>query len=457
MDTETLLKDFINKEELCGCYTCKVAGDYVYNIIRSRVRRLYLEINGQKLMQYVTPLQKKKAICSFIISFWQLLKLGLKRKHVENLIFPFHRTEKVGKFYVDKFTDPVIEFSQIKESCLIFERSRGGVHRTPRMHKKMIIYTDFFDVFARIYAMCFSSFFEKKYKKELDPFWESLNQLLPYSEKDRKLFVRKINEFRALSFFYRHIYRKLSPKRIFVTPRIAFFPQLSEAKKVGLMTIEFQHGITYGETSTYSGQRDFLFTPDCFFSFGNMSPRNVYGIDENRIINIGWAFPLLVKELNDLPSLSEKDILVISDPEITDNIIDVVIKLAEDNPSYKFHIRPHPMERLEKKHVDGISNRDNIVIQDNKINSNVVLNSFTHIIGENSTVLYEALSMGKKVGKLCYPVFHPIYLNLEDKGAVWEIASQQDFLEFISENITIRRSLSIYSTFDATVLSKIGL
>ena len=37
MDTEILLKDFIKKEELSGCYKCKVGGDYVYNIIRSSV------------------------------------------------------------------------------------------------------------------------------------------------------------------------------------------------------------------------------------------------------------------------------------------------------------------------------------------------------------------------------------------------------------------------------------
>ena len=457
MDTEILLKDFIKKEELSGCYKCKVGGDYVYNIIRSSVRRVYLDINGQTVMQYVTPLQKKEAIFSFIISFWQLLKLELKHKHVEYLIFPFHRTEKVGSVYVDKFTDPVIEFSQIKENCLIFERSQGGRHRTPRIHKKMLVYTDFFDVLARLYAVIFYAFYSKKHQSELDILWKSLNQLLPYSEKYQKLFVRKILEFKVLSFCYRHIFQRLSPRWVMVAPRIAFFPQLCEAKKMRLKTIEFQHGITYGETSTYSGRREFLFTPDYFFSFGKMVPNNVYGIDENRIVNIGWAFPLLVKELNVLPVLSDKDILVISDPEITDSIIDIITKLAEKNPSYKFHIRPHPMERLGRRHLEQISSFSNIVIQDNKINSNVILDSCSHIIGENSTVLYEALSMGKKVGKLCYPVFHPVYLKQEDKEAVWEIASQQDFEKFVSGSLTTRRFLSIYSVFDKMMLTKIGL
>ena len=89
MDTETLLKDFINKEELCGCYTCKVAGDYVYNIIRSRVRRLYLEINGQKLMQYVTPLQKKKSdmlLYNFILA---IVEIGVKTKACRKFDFSF--------------------------------------------------------------------------------------------------------------------------------------------------------------------------------------------------------------------------------------------------------------------------------------------------------------------------------------------------------------------------------
>lgn len=115
------------------------------------------------------------------------------------------------------------------------------------------------------------------------------------------------------------------------------------------------------------------------------------------------------------------------------------------------------MERLGRRHLEQISSFSNIVIQDNKINSNVILDSFSHIIGENSTVLYEALSMGKKVGKLCYPVFHPVYLKQEDKEAVWEIASQQDFEKFVSGSLTTRRFLSIYSVFDKMMLTKIGL
>ena len=448
MDSEILLKEFVKKEEESGCYTCCVAGDYVYNIIRTDVRRLYIKANGGEIMPFVSSLQKKKVILSFFISFWHLMKLIIKYRHINNIIFPFHRIEKIGNIYVDKFTDPVIEFSSLKENSLIFERSRSGVHCTPRMHRNIVIFTDVLDVFARLYAVLFSQCFFIKYKNEFNQLFEVVNNLVSYSESDKKFAIRKITEYRALAYFYRHIYRKLRPQKVFMVSKIAFLPQLCEAKKMGITTIEFQHGITYGETSAYSGRREALFSPDYFFAFGNTSPRNVYGIDEKQIIDIGWAFPLLINQLNTLPKLSEKDILVISDPEITDKIVVTIRELATANPSYRFHIRPHPMEVLKEQHLSVIKHLKNVVIQDNRINSNIVLNSFTHIIGENSTVLYEALSAGKKVGKLCYPAFQPIYLNSEDHKAVWEIFSQEDFEKYVSEDIMTRKSLSIYSVFD---------
>lgn len=447
MDLESLLKEFVQKENVSGCYDCRVAGENVYNIIRTDVRRLYTKSNGQEVMPLYSPLNKRSAVISFFISFWHLVKLGVKCKQVDNIIFSFGRIEKIGDYYVDKFTDPVIEFSRLKQDCLIFERSRAGVHRTPRIHREIVVFTDVFDILSRIYSILYSPFFWRKHKQELNALFEIVNKMTPFSDRDRESAVRKITEYRALSCFYGYVYRRLSPKRVLMVHRL--LSQLCRAKKMEITTVEFQHGITYGETHVYSGRRDLMFIPDYFFAFGNTPPRDVYGIGEKQIINIGWAFPLLISELNVLSEFSEKDILVISDPEITDKIVDVVGELAKANPSYRFHIRPHPMEVIGEKHRIVINGMKNVVIQDNKINSNLVLNSFTHIIGENSTVLYEALSAGKKVGKLCYPLFEPIYLDPADREAVWEIASQEDFEKYVSESVTTRRSLSIYSKFDS--------
>lgn len=69
MDEEVLLKEFVKKEEESGCYTCCVAGDYVYNIIRADIRRLYIKTNGLEIMPFTSPLQKRKAILSFLYHF----------------------------------------------------------------------------------------------------------------------------------------------------------------------------------------------------------------------------------------------------------------------------------------------------------------------------------------------------------------------------------------------------
>ena len=95
-----------------------------------------------------------------------------------------------------------------------------------------------------------------------------------------------------------------------------------------------------------------------------------------------------------------------------------------------------------------IDSMPNVKLQDKKINITVVLQGFSHIVGENSTVLYEALAIHKKVGRLCYPKLHPKYLEESDKDCFWEISSQQDFVTFLKEDVSSKKSKCIYSPFN---------
>ena len=222
----------------------------------------------------------------------------------------------------------------------------------------------------------------------------------------------------------------------------------------GVKIFELQHGVTYGESVLYSGFRDSTMIPDAFLSFGNNKPSDVYGMEENKIENIGWALQNYIESIYPSKQKTNKNVLVISDPEITDIIFRVVIQLATDNPDVVFEIRPHPHEIIPEDCLMSISDLVNVKIQDNKINITEVLMSYDMVIGENSTVLYEALANQKKVGRLFYEGLNPKYLEDSDRECFWEIHNQHDFEQFLKDDVSNKASKCIYSPFNKELFCK---
>ena len=111
------------------------------------------------------------------------------------------------------------------------------------------------------------------------------------------------------------------------------------------------------------------------------------------------------------------------------------------------YYRCHPHEFLASEQKQVLLD-SGVKIQDNTINISIVLNQFNNIIGENSTVLYEAISCGKKVGKLFFEGLNPEYLSPSDKDCFWEIRSQEDFENFIKAPVSQKKNKSIYSDFN---------
>ena len=462
-ETDQILKSECELEINAGLYDCKINNITIFNYLKRFYRR-------SKLNQLLNPNSDYGKLTK--LSFWehfkmlfcynknerksfrQLIGLFFSKKKYDNFIFSFVRKDLVNGVFMDKFTDPLIDNSNIKQSYIIFERNFQGIHHTPRYHSESIIYDDILWKIAKIRAYFFALFFRIKHKKELKKINEKLDQYYP-EIYHTKVFTSYFIHFNyLLTIFYKKIFKKLSVKRLIAPSRADFLQLIPAAKLNDIEVIELQHGITYGESMTYSGFRDFLFTPDRFLSFGKLTPSNVYGIGEDKIQEIGWAFAKFLKTLTPKEP-STNDVLVISSPTITSSIIKTISQLANDNPQVYFHLRPHPSERLSQEQELIIKNSPNILLNDNKQNFLVTLMSFQHVIGENSTALYEALSLGKKVGVLHMNGLVPRYLQEEDKRYFWEIHNDSTFKLFLSEHKDSKPSLSIYSKFDEGIVNNI--
>lgn len=459
MTLDELIKDICAKEIQSGCYSHTIGGIAIYNYVQKFLRKQKCREYGFVEKRTTRHVDSKTRANTILRSTCQLFSLLLFKKKTRNFIYAFPRVDRVNGVYLDKFTDPVIDNSVIKEQgYVIFEKGSNYTHLTPREHSNKVIYCDTIDYYSGLLANILLSRFIKKHKPEFDGLWESIDITYPNVMYQKKITAHTILQSYITTRVYKYIFKRLSVVNFFAPGRGAFSILIPAAKLAGVKVFELQHGVTYGESVTYSGYRDPLFTPDLFLSFGYNKPIDVYGIASEKMVTIGYAFMDYLKSR--VPVLegttdANQDILVLSDPHITSSILPVIFQLAENHPSIMFHFRPHPEEYLTEEQRTRIDAISNIVIDDNKQNIMVVLSKFHYVIGENSTALYEALSFGKKVGKLHMGGLVPQYLNEEDVLYFYEISSDDDFINYLKTPKDSKPSRKIFTRYNPEILNSL--
>lgn len=455
-ELDTVLQGLCKREIEAGCYDCKVGDINAYNLVRFRLRNYYLTSRGLEFVDNSsTSVNYWHFAKSFTQSAIQLLKLILLRKRFDVLFYPFLRLDKVGDYYLDKFTDPIIECCGLHENYIIFDRGRRGEHPTPRLHKKNVIFTNFIDVCCELYVRIRYKQLRQRYKEEFDHLFDAIDYALEGIKYDRDFIANRVLLGSYTIRVYEWLLKRMNIKKIFAPSRVNLLELMRVARRNGMRIYEFQHGITYGETALYSGYRDPDFTPDYFLAYGDTPPRDVYGIDEEKMINIGWAFQDYLKKLSSGQKIYEKGVLVISNPCTTDKVLRATFLLADAYKDIQFVVRPHPVEVVTQEHVNAIAEHENVSLQDWHINVALAMQSFDCVIGESSTVLYEALNDGKKVARFCFDDFTPEYLTPEDEECFWKVYDTESFKSFIDGKAEDKKSMKIYSKFDKELFMKL--
>ena len=390
-----------------------------------------------------------------LYSLYDVCTVCFTKKKVDTIIFPHFRLFNFNGVLIEKFTDPLLEQSSLLGSVAVFQQSYRVNYRRKRLRIDMLYQVECLTMFTFMVSLVLLVFFYfGKTRKDIDILIKKIRRLQSVAGKDRfKMYFNFVN-FYVLSFYYRQIFKKLKCKRIFVVNRDSFKSQIFAAHQLGLKVYELQHGVTMGPTVLYSGFFNPVIDPDYFLTFGDACHKNVFGIPENKIINIGWAFKSYLKQQHLNTEFFPDTFLVISEPEISQKVIDIVIYFANNFPEYKFHIRRHPQEKFTDKQKEMISGYANILDVSSPVNSNIAILSYDFIIGENSTVLYEALSIGKKVGRINFGGFVLRQYDPTQPDGFYYIHQEEDLKDFISTGShTDNARKDIYSDFNVDLFN----
>lgn len=389
-----------------------------------------------------------------LISLWGITKLFINRSHKTNVFFPHPRLFYVNGMYMERISDPLIDYSGMQDDYLILERHQNGIHKRPRYHGEKVVYLDLVDNTCSLFSRLLKFYYAGKYKHKINELLALLQISFDIKEDVyRPMIVSLVSQFLIKRKLMYPILRVISPKRVFIAPRTTFNHVISICKQYKITSIELEHGITVGETELYSGSYNPLIDPDYFFVFGEANVGPQFGMPVEKVLNIGFPYK---KFLNDVGGerFADNCILVASEPHISYQIVEVVEQISKRYPDYEFHIRLHPQERMQEKELERIDALPHVKIVDNTIESFCAISQYSMVMSENSSVLYEAMSLGKKVARLNFGGLHVKESLLIHGGTV--LNSVDDFGKFVTEPYSNKRdSKDLYSDFQKEVFDSV--
>lgn len=375
----------------------------IWRLIRSSIVEGYLtkKCNFEKRNTTKRSVNWGHFFKYYFLSFYSLIRVYFHPKiRAKYVFFAFPRLQEFENKYIDKFTDPVIKESGLLKEFVIFQRPLSGKHFKPRYKQGAIIPIDFIEYTTKILGVVFSPLFFIIYIKSIFILYKRANMTFGVNKKFLFSISAAIGAFLFSSYCFKLLFGKLKTQKIFFVNRELNFPITYAAKRKGITTYELQHGITLDWSILYSHQYCPAIDPDYFLAFGKFWKGKQFGIPVERIINIGWAFGKFIRNVKASKNVLENYILIVSEPNSSNNIIKIALEMAQLYTNYIFHIRPHPQEEISGILKNRIEKLDNISIQDNKVESSIALLPYQYVVGHKSSVLYEALSFGKNVGCL---------------------------------------------------------
>ena len=447
MNANEYMKRLIGLEEENHLYEVNYKGFPIYRILRYFIRPAWISYIDKAFSvdnRHEKP-SKDVTIKNVIYSLYDFGRIIINNRKFDNIFFPSFRMQEINGRYLDKFTDPVVIQSDISRShsAAIFSISFYDNYRKKRINKKLFFQFEWVFILSYLFALVYLPFFKlSSSRKEIDTLLNNVKKIfsdnVDFSKKSYIEYMMFVFQYKI----YKFILKRTHCKKIFFVIRANNYPQILAAHSMGIPAYEIQHGVTYGETVLYSGSYDAISDPEYFLIFGSMWKGPQFGVPIEKLINIGFAYKDYIKDI--YSKKIEDAVLVISSPEITEAMVNMTSVLAQNYPKVSFYFRPHPHEGLTQEQLALLKGKRNIFFSDKSVDSNIEVMKYNKVIGTNSSVLFEAISLGVDVGRVNFGG-----LTVErypgDEGFFY-INNIEDFGKFLTN--TSRMEIEAYSDFD---------
>ena len=440
---ESKLLEKIHKLEISyKLYDESFCGFPMWRLFRYHTRTSYVNKITGYLAGTAAPATVGSRRPKLFSGLWQYI---FKRGKL-SIFMPFNRLNSFNGKYIDKFTDPIIDRCFTDREYVIIE-SPNYSGKYSRYHKNQTINNENRLISVQILYRILIPFMPLFYGKKVNSIAAKVKNAFGLDANLENDYYHKTAHFLAYYFFYLFWFKMLRPKRVFIVYREGYFPVIAACKHLSIPIAEFQHGITIDNTVSYTGQYDKRIDPDYFLVFGEYWKGPQFGVSLDRIHCVGWAYKdLVTKEIDEKERMDNKTILAISSPEISDALLEAIKNISDVRDDLAFHIRLHPCENYNETHLKKLSQIPNALLTTNKKDSATVLPLYSYVIGENSSVVYEALSYGCRVGLLNFDGLHAPIDKPGIKESFFILNNPQDIDDLLNKGICDDESSNAFYT-----------
>lgn len=402
---DELEKRLINIEKKMKIYKEKINDVFFYKLIRVNLFVMITEM--LKLSQ---EKQKQEKLFKVVKEFFKTyLKEFFKKdeKYIENILFDNNR------FYLENKEYKSIHLEELVNKLDKQNKSYGIIYpwgvEDFKKKKKAI------KVSLKLFLGYSFNTFKELLKKKIKFNKLRKNNLVEQLKKNLRkefgidipieyLIEKEIGKFKLNYNYYHNYFKKKKVKKIYLICSYGKEGIIAAAKDLKIEVIELQHGIIIKQHLGYNFKEiEIPYFPDKLLLWGeywkelNIFPKNT----EIEISN----FSYLNKQIEKYKNINriEEQIIFISQGPIGRKLSIKAIEFAKENPEkkivYKLHPREYGIWRKEYKELFKNKDLKNLIIVDNnKKNLYEYLYESSYLIGVSSTVIYEALNIGLKVG-----------------------------------------------------------
>lgn len=293
--------------------------------------------------------------------------------------------------------------------------------------------------------------FSKEDKRLIQNIKDDLNHKFSIDINIMSLIIKQIKKYRIQFSYYNKLFSKNNIRKIFIVCSYGLEPLISAAKKHNIEVIEIQHGTISPEHMGYHfpGTKSVPYFPDKILLFGDYwKETTCLPLDDKNIISYGY--PYFTEQQKEYRHIEQQknSVLFISQWTIGTKLVDIAFNFAERNPELQVEYKLHPKEyesweQLYPKLVEA-KKLSNFKLCDSSRNDLYeVLNSVEYVVGVYSTVLYEALALGKKTILMKLPGVENMK-NLVENKIVFLVSNELELKECLTSDSSPNRSGSYF-------------
>ena len=345
-------------------------------------------------------------------------------------------TGMLPKLYPHRFGCCTQVYNRGKHQC--YDRPEDIDHnritRKPRLH--------FTEAELDAYVEALALLFGRAFQMELEtPFYT-----------DVAAHVRYVADMMCYTDFYARLLQAVRPKAVIVSSYYATINSLllAEAQKLGIPSIEVQHGTIGNEHVAYNFLRKPTKTdclPDYLAAYGQFERdalRNF--VEPHKLIPIGNLFLNQIRRDHAdraVAAAEKKNVLIVSFNMDNGKLVQFTLELKKHRPDWEITYRFHPEEKIEEATLQALEAAGVCCAADFQVSIYSLIMQADYIVGTKSTVLYEAMCFSK-----------PTWVLQTEEPSAWREAEKRmphvqtaaDFLEKLEDNgDALARSAYFYS------------